>query len=126
MSLETRKKISESLKGVKNPNYNKEMSIEQRDKIKNTIAKFTLEKRKEINEKISNSYKKNNSIMKNKLSKKVAQYNLNSELIKIYNSISQASNDMKIDRMTISRCCDDKYINYKTAKGFIWKYHNEN
>lgn len=128
LSLETRKKISENLKGIKNPNYNKEMSIEQRNKIKNTIQNFTLEKRKEINEKISYSLKNKDNIKvkDNKLRKKVAQHDLNGQLIKIYNSISQASNEINIDRMTISRCCDDKYVNYKTAKGFIWKYYKDN
>lgn len=102
------------------------MSVEQRNKIKNTIQNFTLEKRKEINTKILNSLKNNIKVKDNKLRKKVAQYDLNGELIQIYNSISQASNEINVDRMTISRCCDDKYVNYKTAKGYIWKYYKDN
>ena len=123
LSLETRKKISESLKGTKNPNYNKQMSIEQRNKIKNTMYNFTLEKRNEINKQISNSLKNKDIIKNNKLSKRIAQYDLNENLLNIYNSISQASIAMNVDRMTISKCCNDKYINYKTCKGFIWKYY---
>ena len=71
------------------------------------MKNFTQEKREEINKKISNSLKNNN----NKLSKRIAQYNLNGEIIKIYNSISQAATEMNVDRMTISRCCDEKYKN---------------
>ena len=36
--------------------------------------------------------------------------------------LSQALNVMNVDRMTIYKCCNDKYVNYKTCKGFIWKY----
>jgi group I intron endonuclease len=127
LSLETRQKISASLKGEKHPNYNKPMSIEQKNKIKNTMKNFTQERRKIINETISNSLKNNiQRGVNNKLSKKICQYDLNGKLIKIHDSISQASNEVNVDRMTISRCCDDKYKNYKTSKGFIWKYYKNN
>ncbi len=123
LSIETCKKISENLKGDKNPNYRVQMSQEQKDKIKNTMLGFAEEKRKYINKKISESLKNNINNKNNKLSKKIGQYDLNNNLIKIYKSISQASKELNVDRMSISRCCDDKYVNYKTCKGFIWKYY---
>jgi len=134
LPLATRQKISENLKGTKNPNYNKKMSIEQKEKIRNTILAFTPEKRKEINEKILNTNKEKPTSNSNsnankklsKLSKKIVQFNLDGSFVKIFDSISQASKELNIDRMNISRCCDDKYIHYKTYKGFIWKYHDVN
>lgn len=104
------------------------MSLEQKNKIKNTMNNFSLEKRKKINHLISISLKNNNhnnnapTEKNNKLSKQVGQYNLNGEILNKYNSISHASKELIINRMSISRCCDDKYINYKTAGGFVWKY----
>lgn len=54
--------------------------------------------------------------------KKIAQYSLDDNLIKIYNSITEASNTMKIDGSSISRCARGKS---KTAGGYKWKYLNE-
>jgi group I intron endonuclease len=131
LSLETRNKISENLKGIKNPNYNKKMSTEQKEKIRNTMLSFSTEKRKEINEKILNTNKLKNIVntkkttKSSKLSKKIAQYNLDGSIVKIFDSISHASKELNVDRMNISRCCSDKYIHYKTCKGFIWKFYNE-
>jgi len=125
-SLEKRQKISESLKGEKNPNFGKKISKEIKDKISKTMNNFNIEKRKEINEKISETLKNNNSNKNNinKNNKKISQYDLDNNLISVFNSISEASKKIGVDRMTISKCCNDKYIQYKTAKGFIWKYYN--
>jgi group I intron endonuclease len=125
LPLETCIKISNNLKGEKHPNYNKKMSIEQKNKISNTMKNFSEDKRKEINKKISTTLKHINKNEKKQTGKKIAQYDLNGNIINIYNSISHAANEIKVDRMTISRCCDDRYLNYKTCKGFIWKYYYE-
>lgn len=125
LPLATRQKISENLKGPKNPNYNKKMSIEQKEKIRNTMLTFTPEKRKEINDKILNTNKQKMVEDKklSKLSKKIIQYKLDGSFVKKFDSISQASKELNVDRMSISRCCDDTNNHYKTCKGFIWKYH---
>jgi response regulator of citrate/malate metabolism len=88
------------------------------------MATFSDQKRKEINKKIVDSLNNNNQNHKlSKLSKKIAQCNLDGSIIKIFESISHASKELDLDRTTISRCCSDKYIHYKTCKGFIWKYY---
>lgn len=51
--------------------------------------------------------------------KKVAQYSLNMELIKIHNSISDAARETDSNRQGISYCCKNKQ---KTCNNFIWKY----
>ena len=52
--------------------------------------------------------------------KKVIQINKDTkEIIKIYNSITEASKELKINDSTISKCCKGKY---KTSGGYIWKY----
>ncbi len=127
MPFEIKQKISKSLTGLKNPNYNKKMSEEQKDKIRQTKLSLSVEKRNEISKNISNSLKiyNKNLIINSKTSKQIAQCNEDGTIIRIYNSISQASKELNIDRTTISRCCSDKYTHYKTCKGFIWKYYNK-
>ena len=52
--------------------------------------------------------------------KKVIQINKDTkEIIKIYNSITEASKELKINDSNISKCCRGKY---KTAGNYIWKY----
>lgn len=56
-----------------------------------------------------------------KLSKQVAQYNLDGELVKIWESISETGrNDFNFKH--VCACCQGKR---KTHKGFIWKYYEE-
>ena len=52
--------------------------------------------------------------------KKVIQINKDTkEIIKIYNSIIEASKELKIDDSSITNCCKGRY---KTSGGYIWKY----
>lgn len=51
--------------------------------------------------------------------KKVAQYDLNGDLIKIYNSMSEATNEVYVPKGGISKCCRGKL---KTSGGYVWKY----
>ena len=53
---------------------------------------------------------------------KVIQYDKNMNVIKIWNSITEASMNVNISKMNIIKCC--KGVN-KTAKGYIWKYLNK-
>ncbi len=58
-------------------------------------------------------------IIKNiKNRKKVGQYDLQGNLINIYNSRKEASNAVGVDPSSIGKCCNG---NQKTAGGFIWK-----
>lgn len=100
--------------GNLNPNFGKNLSTKQIELIKQRINSFSEEKRKEINLKISESVKK--SIKNRKI---VIQYDLNNNVIKKYDSISEASNQTNISRRSIQRCCDGIYY---SAKGYFWKY----
>lgn len=55
-----------------------------------------------------------------KTKKRVGQFK-NGVLIKIYNSITEAGKELKIDSSHISACCKNKK-NYKTSHGYEWKY----
>lgn len=52
--------------------------------------------------------------------KKVAQYTTGGRLIKMWNSIKEASDALGIDRGSITNVCKGKY--YRTAGGFVWRY----
>lgn len=54
--------------------------------------------------------------------KKVAQYDKNNNLIKIWDSILQVQKELNINNGNISTCCKQKR---KTAGGYIWRYVNE-
>lgn len=53
-------------------------------------------------------------------SKKVGQYDLNFNLIRVFDSIRSAEKETNIKNQGISACCLGKT---KTAGGYVWKYH---
>lgn len=103
-----RKKMSESQgwqKGENHPLYGTHRSYETKNKIAKT--------------------RKNNGVAKgskNPKSKRVAQYNLNEELIKIWNCMKDVEDELGISYQSISKCC--RGVN-KTAGCFKWKYIKE-
>ena len=104
-SEETKKKMSESHKGIKNYNYNKPRTEETRKKISNANKSRVVTK--ETRKKNSESHKK-----------KVNKYNLNGSYLQTYNSIIEAkTQNPKCD--AISAVCKGKR---RQAGGFIWKY----
>lgn len=56
-------------------------------------------------------------------SKKINQYDLNGNFIKLWHSTMDIERELKIDHSSISSCC--KYERYKTAGGYIWRYAEE-
>lgn len=52
-------------------------------------------------------------------SKKVEQYDLNLNLIRVYDSLRSAEKETNIKNQNISACCLGKT---KTAGGYVWKY----
>ena len=64
----------------------------------------------------------NHNWKNNPNSKKVAQYDLNENLIKIYNSIREAQRETGISRYSILKCCKGEKNN---IDGFIYKYIEE-
>ncbi len=120
------------LRGERNHNFGVKMSEEQKQKISKS---FTIERKEKLSnimiEKHKNgkykNIKKNLEGLKNgakSLRKKVNCYSINNELIKTYDSMSEASKDTNTTHQAISKCCSGKYKNYKTAGGFIWKLCN--
>ena len=52
--------------------------------------------------------------------KKIYQYSIDGELIKVWESIAECVHS-GFDRANISKCCNPKYVHYKTYKGFKWE-----
>jgi group I intron endonuclease len=127
---ETKRKMRENhadLSGENSPNYRKILSEETRQKIKDNHAdisgenhpnygqKLSDETRRKISESRKGKYTGGNS----PTAKKIQQYNLDGVLIQIWDSISDASNKLNINRCCIGGCAQGRQ---KTAGGFIWRY----
>lgn len=57
--------------------------------------------------------------MANSKAKKVFQYDLNSKLINIFNSVAEASRQLNISKQQIAKVCRGEKSNYK---GYVWNY----
>lgn len=103
---ETKKKISDSLKG--------------RTDIINAKNRLGKHHSEETKKKISESLKDRTDIVRHSYykNKKINQYDLNNNFIKSFNNIILASRYNNISRNGISKCCSNQQ---KTAGGFIWK-----
>ena len=117
--------MSKERKGEKNAFYNKTHSQEAKDKISKA------NKNRKMSEEFCNKrsqYMKANPIPKETYQKiaeankiKVAQYDLDMNLVKIHNSAADACRDLpELSTGHISSCCKGKR---KTHKGFVWKYY---
>lgn len=108
--IESRKKMSDSHRGIPLSKKHKEALKRGRHKRKvqpNTGKHLSEEWKKHVSE---------------SLSKKVCQYDLNGDLINIYDSSVIASKISGVVNSNISRCCNGKR---KSAGGFVWRYHND-
>lgn len=102
-SEESRKKMSESRRGEKNVMYGKHHSEETRKKI-------------------SEANKGKCAGENNPRARSVAQYDLDGNLIRVWDYIKQAAKELRIDNLGIIKCCRGKQ---KTTGGFIWRYADE-
>lgn len=68
------------------------------------------------------NYGNRNKRVREKLSKKVNQYDLEDNFIKTWDCIRDAEGELKIHNSSISACCKGKR---KTAGSYIWKYKEE-
>ena len=113
-SEEHKRKLSEVHKG-------KTHSCSEETKIKisqaNKGKKVSKETKQKMSENHSNVKGKNNP-----RARKIEQYDLDGNLIKVWDYIKQASKELSICEISICNCCKGKY---KTAGGFIWKYYKE-
>ena len=131
--------------GEENPMYGKHHSEETKQKIGNANKGKegywkTHEITQEVRDKISKT-RKEKGVAKGENNpnygkgKKVAQYDLNGNLIKIWINAKQAGEELHINYANIRSCCkyynnQEEYIQKfkRTAKscgGFIWKYFEE-
>lgn len=128
-SDKTKNKISETKKkqkliGTKNHNFGKKLSKQTKDKIKKAHNNISLEEKKyrsESKKGKNNPFfgKTHSKEFKNKLSKKIVQKDLNENVIKIWDSISEAAKHFKVNSTGIWFVL--RGIN-KAAQGFKWEY----
>jgi len=121
---ETKKKISESLKGridIFRPNLGKTVSEETKKKISNALKGRTdiIRPSHHIGKPHTEETKKKMSMWHKLKGKKIIQYDSNGSFIKIFLTINDAINETKISESLIRRCCRNQD---KLFKGFKWKY----
>lgn len=124
LNSESYKKSVEKKKGVKRPEH----SLKMKEKYKEGKLKMGIYSR-EISEEtkrlisIKNKGKKRTQEVKDKIadskSKKVYQFDKNSNFISEYKSIDEASKYCGINRCCISDACNGRQ---KSAGGFIWSF----
>lgn len=141
---ETRKKISESLKGENSYMYGRHHSEETKKKLSELNKGKTLseEHKNKIRESVrgekhpfygkhrSEEYKMKSSKShkgllkgaKNPKARKVAQYDLQENIIKIWDCISEAERESGLSKHSVYKCCKGER---KTSGGFIWKYYED-
>lgn len=98
---------------LSNPNKYSQVNHKDEDKSNNTLSNLEW-----CDSSYNINYGKRNSIVSAKLSKKIAQYDLNGNLINTFSSQIEAHNISGISMTSISDCVNGKQ---KTAGGFIWR-----
>ena len=121
LSEESKQKISEAIKKKwEDEEYRKRMSDAH---LGHGLSEE--HKQKLIN---ANTNRKMSQYTKDRLNeskyKKVVQYTKDVKLIKVWDSMTEASDELSINRKGISNVCRHPE-RYKTAGGFVWKYFEE-
>lgn len=144
VSEETKKKIGESLKGENNYLYGNHLSEETKKKIseahKGKILSEEQKKRisagvqgenhpmygkhhtEESKRKSSKSHKGLLTSTKNPNARKVVQYDLSGNLIKIWDCMSDAAKELGTSSQNIYNCCKGFS---QMACGFVWRYYDD-
>lgn len=100
---------------IKNNNNYKYINHKDENKLNNNVNNLEW-----CSASYNNCYGTRLKRVKEKVSKKVLQYDLNGNFIKEYNSLTEATKLNNIKSIgNISMCCNGKY---KQVKGYIWKY----
>lgn len=116
-SEERRRKISEANKGENNWNFGGHLSEETKRKMSESRSgkrhfMYGKHHSKETKRKIKESQQM----------RQIAQYNLQGELIKVWECLHDIGRELNIAISNIHKCCNG---NRKTAGGFIWKYYED-
>jgi group I intron endonuclease len=120
----TKKKISDSHQGIKNPNFGKKITDDRRAKLSEAMKNIWEERRnngtfEECVNKTKQHLPSKNGLISNK--KRVGKYDDTGKLIEEYESTTQAGLKNNIHHTVISKVC--RGVNhYKKAAGFIWKF----
>ena len=101
------------------PNPNKYPHINHKDENPTNNSAENLEW---CTQKYNNNYGTRIEKAKIAISKRVGQYDLNGNLICVWDSLTKASNELNICLSGISQCCKNRH---KTAGGFVWKYEKK-
>lgn len=116
MTSDIRKKISEKMKGDKNPNYGKKITEDQKIKSRETkMINKQNGKKQAIHENSLLALKNDTN------AKRVGKYDMNGVMIESYSSVSEAARMNTISTRQITRVCNN-IPSYRTAKGFHWKF----
>ena len=121
LSEETKNKISEFAKtriGNKNPNYGKH-TLKGRRQSEETKRKISAAN---LGHEVSEKTRLAVALQNKKRAKKVLQYDLNLNLINIWDNAEIAHINLNINKSSINACCRGER---KTAGGFIWRYVDE-
>ena len=135
--LNFKQKLSNAMKGK----YHTEETKRKMSKLKigENHPMYGKHRTEETKIKQRNSMKGKYSGDKHPRARKIVQYDLDGNLIRIWEYIKQASDELGIARQSINRCCKfwemncnkkEWFENYKdkpckSAGGFIWKYYDE-
>lgn len=122
LSEETKRKMSEAHKSENCYMFGKHLSEETKRKISNSLQGniITEETRRKISE--ANKGKRMGS--ESPYAKKVVQYDLNGNFIKVWGSVVDAERVLGVDAGNISKCCNN-YKYHKTIAGYIWRWFGD-
>lgn len=99
ISEEQKRKISETLKG-------------------NVISEST---RRKLSDSMKGKYLGANS----SCAKKIVQYDMQGNRIKIWDSISDAARELNVNVANLAKCCNKADDVYKTIGGYIWRFFGD-
>lgn len=121
-SEETKRKRAEKLRGENNYNYGKHLPEDTRKKISETLKGNVVSE--STKKKLSDSMRGKYLGVKSSCAKKIVQYDMQGNLIKIWDSISDAARELKANPANIAKCCYDDNNN-KTICGYIWRFFGD-
>ena len=102
---------------IDNPNGFRCVNHKDEDKTNNKVENLEW-----CSYKYNNNYGTRNARISQNGGRKIAQYSLDGELIKTWNSAAEAARHYKVRRTTIAGCCAGRQ---HTSCGFIWRFCDE-